>query len=91
MAYDFSEADANRLIDKVEIEEAVTKAYDSTVRGHPWFHLIVGGAVCSLGIGATVFSFMAVEHGGAKVVLYLGAVACGAFQFYCGLSRLNHW
>ena len=91
MAYGYSEIDADRFIEGVEREQRNTRAYDGEVRGNAGMHMVVGGIVCLLGVAATVGSFISAGQGGAYVVIAWGAILCGAFQFYRGLSQWNHW
>jgi hypothetical protein len=91
MAYGYSAIEAEQMIEKVEQEQLRTREYDAAFRGNGIINMVIGGLICIIGIGVTVGSFASLGYGGGSIIIAWGAIAAGAFQFYCGLLRRNQW
>ncbi|HMF44309.1 MAG TPA: hypothetical protein VKQ32_26735 [Polyangia bacterium] len=52
-------------------------------------HMIMGAFICALGIALTAYTYSSVAEKGGSYVIWWGAIAVGAVQFFRGLIQMS--
>jgi hypothetical protein len=86
MAYGYTEVEADRFIERIEMEQRRTLEYDNEVRGDARFLVGFGGGACLVGIGLIVACVIAASFDLDLIAnpLWLGVLVVGAAANFIG-------